>query len=692
MSEKDKVEKELLPGKVYCKQRANKNPFDPLNAEEILLAKEICQKYPKFPSSLYRFISIDLKEPEKQAVLTSKENGVNTVAREATACLLDHSNETTFEIQIDLDMGRVKTWKKVPQVQPRITADELVAVEKLVKEDKRVQQILRDHYKLHDMELIIADGWGIGNEGEPFEKNIRLVQVFFWCRMSAKDDNLYAHPIEGFVPLVDLNKMQIVEYKMYTNMVMPVPPDKYPYSAKIIGMDKLRKDIRRIEIRQPEGISFHVNGNEVSWQKWKFHIGFNTREALVLRDISYKDGDEERSILYRASLAEMVVPYGDPRAPHNRKIAFDVGEYGLGFCCNSLNLGCDCLGTIYYFDGYVNNSRGDPVKIENAICLHEEDDGMLWKHTDTRAGSVEVRRSRRLVVSCVATFVNYDYGLYWYFYQDGKIEFKVKHTGQLFTSAWDEENWGLCPFGTLVAPKINAQYHQHFYCMRLDFDIDGTENYVSEVNVAPESLQNIQKFLSPGQKYTNNALKVEQKIFQTEQEAQRRINALTNRFWKVSSSYRKNKMGYPCAYKILPGNIAYPIALENSSLVQRAQFITNTLWVTSFEENEKYPAGDYPNQSLADTGLSVWTRQNRNIKDKDIVVWYCFGITHIPQCEDWPVMPVVEAGFALHPSGFFDLNPSNDVPPTSKQENCSEIAHCQATQNGRHHNSLVNGT
>lgn len=193
-------------------------------------------------------------------------------------------------------------------------------MEKLVKEDNRVQQILRQYYNLHDMDLIIADGWGIGNEGESFEKNVRLVQVFFWCRMSPQDDNLYAHPIEGFVPLVDLNKMQIIEYKMYANMIMPVPREEYPYSAKLLGIEKLRKDIAKIEIRQPEGVSFRVNGNEVSWQKWKFHVGFNTREALILRDISYKDGEEQRSILYRASLAEMVVPYGDPRAPHNRKM------------------------------------------------------------------------------------------------------------------------------------------------------------------------------------------------------------------------------------------------------------------------------------------------------------------------------------------------------------------------------------
>ena len=62
--------------------------------------------------------------------------------------------------------------------------------------------------------------------------------------------------------------------------------------------------------------------------------------------------------MHRASLVEMAVPYGDPNAPFQRKCAFDVGDYGLGFCANSLELGCDCLGHIKYFDAVLNDSKG----------------------------------------------------------------------------------------------------------------------------------------------------------------------------------------------------------------------------------------------------------------------------------------------------------------------------------------------
>lgn len=78
------------------------------------------------------------------------------------------------------------------------------------------------------------------------------------------------------------------------------------------------------------------------------------------------------------------VPYGDPRHPANRKCALDGGDYGLGFAANSLALGCDCLGAVRYFDAALSDGRGEPVVVRNAVCLHEEDAGLLWKHVDYR--------------------------------------------------------------------------------------------------------------------------------------------------------------------------------------------------------------------------------------------------------------------------------------------------------------------
>jgi primary-amine oxidase len=94
----------------------------------------------------------------------------------------------------------------------------------------------------------------------------------------------------------------------------------------------------------------------------------------------------------------------------------------------SLELGCDCLGEIVYLDAVVPDSRGEPLIIDRAICLHEEDNAVLWKHVDSDTGA-EVRRMRRMVVSVHATVANYEYLIYWRFYQDGNIECEVRATG-----------------------------------------------------------------------------------------------------------------------------------------------------------------------------------------------------------------------------------------------------------------------
>lgn len=61
--------------------------------------------------------------------------------------------------------------------------------------------------------------------------------------------------------------------------------------------------------------------------------------------------------------------------------------------------------------------QGDPVTVSNAVCMHEEDAGLLWKHVDYRSGHSESRRSRRLVLQNVATVVNYEYQCQWMLYQ-----------------------------------------------------------------------------------------------------------------------------------------------------------------------------------------------------------------------------------------------------------------------------------
>ena len=91
----------------------------------------------------------------------------------------------------------------------------------------------------------------------------------------------------------------------------------------------------------------------------------------------------------------------------------------------------------------------------------------------------------------------------------------------------------------------------------------------------------------------------------------------------------------------------------------------NHVWVTPFDKDERYPAGEFPNQHPGGDGLPRWTKADRSIMDRELVVWYVLGHHHIVRPEDWPVMPVSRLGFALKPVGFFTRNPALDVPPST---------------------------
>ncbi len=447
--------------------------------------------------------------------------------------------------------------------------------------------------------------------------------------------------------------MEVIRVEEYGTW--PLPPEPADYAADRLAGAGFRSGIKPLTITQPEGPSFSLEGNRMQWQNWDFVIGFNAREGLVIHDVRYVDGGRARPILYRASLTEMVVPYGDPRPTQVRKNAFDVGEYGMGMCANSLRLGCDCLGYIQYLDAHLCDSRGGALTIENAICIHEEDFGILWKHTDRRMpDKPEVRRSRRLVVSSVSTVENYEYGFFWYFYQDGNIQFEVKLTGILSLGAVHE---GEKPIhGTMVAPLLYAPNHQHFFNMRLDVAVDGPRNTVQQLDVVADPIGDSNPY--------GNAFHMEATDLRTESQACAHLSLDSGRTWKFINPSEKNAQGGSVGYKFIPGDNALPFASPEAWWRKRAGFVNHHVWVTPFREDERYAAGEYPNQSRGGEGLPQWTAANRPIANDDIVFWYTFGHTHIPRAEDCPVMPATYIGFLLKPNGFFAQNISNDLPPS----------------------------
>ena len=621
------------------------HPLDPLTSEEIMEASGILKAERGFGSRV-RFETIVLKEPPKEQVSDFRPG--DPIRRNAFLVVLDNDAEATYEATVSLDEERVTDWKHIPGVQPRIMFEEFVECEAAVKADPGFRRALEKR-GIFDTALVMVDPWSAGNYGFPDEEGKRLVLTRNFLR-SSPTDNGYARPIEGLSAIVDLNRMEVLRIDDYG--VVPMPPNPGNYAAEFIG--EFRNDLKQLEITQPEGLSFKVEGHSVTWQKWHLRIGFTPREGLVIHTVGYEDQGRVRPILYRAALSDMVVPYGDPSKDHYRKNAFDAGEYGIGSLTNPLTLGCDCVGEIYYFDAHLNDGRGEAVTIPNAVCMHEEDYGILWKHTDFRTGIVEVRRSRRLVISSIATVGNYEYGFFWYFYQDGTIQMEVKLTGIVNTSAVEE---GETPkYGVLVAPQLNAHVHQHFFNFRLDMSVDGESNAVHEVNTVAEP---------PGpENPQGNAFYPEVTPLRTEQEAQRVVDPMRGRYWVVTNPFVKNGLGGPVGYKLMPGENILPFAQPSASVMKRAGFMTKHLWVTPYAPDEISATGPYPNQHPGGAGLPEYTKDDRNVENTDVVLWYTLGYHHVPRPEDWPISPVAYCGFSLKPVGFFDTNPVLDVPPT----------------------------
>jgi primary-amine oxidase len=630
---------------------STQHPLDPLTPQEVEMVVRILKSDPRIHARV-RFISINVHEPSKDVVIGFIAG--QEWNREAQVVLLDNADGAAYEATVSISGGKIVSYRHVPGVQPGITLDEFFECEQAVKADVQFHAALRKR-GITDLDLIMVDPWSAGNYGDSVEQTHRLTQAFTWIR-SFPNDNGYAHPVDGLVVLVDLNKMEVL--RIDDHAVIPVPTDLGNYTPDFAGV---RTDLKPIDITQSEGPSFSVNGREVAWQNWKFRVGFTSREGLVLHTISYRDQERDRPVIYRASLSEMVVPYGDPGITQRRKNAFDMGEYGLGMMANSLTLGCDCLGYIHYFDAVVAGGTGEAVKIENAICMHEEDYGILWKHTDWRNGMVEVRRSRRLAVSFIATVGNYEYGFFWYFYQDGTIQFEIKLTGIMSTAAIAPGE--TTKYGQLLGDGLYAPIHQHIFNVRLNMMVDGVNNSVYETNTEAEGRD--------GNPHLN-AFFAKSTLLKSELEAQRTINPFSCRTWTIVNPECLNKVGQPVGFRVSPGENTLPFAYPESSVMKRAGFALKHLWVTPFNEAERYAAGEYPNQHPGGSGLPEWTAQDRSIENTDLVVWYTINHHHVARLEDWPVMPAGYVGFSLKPVGFFNQSPALDVPPAVK----TPASHC----------------
>jgi primary-amine oxidase len=615
-------------------------PLDPLTAGEITRVTTILKDSHLVTEATYYNI-INLKEPPKEEVLAWQPG--RPFRREAFVSFYDYAKPGITEVIVDLNAGKPISTKTIPNVIGMGLEADSLAAETIVRKDAGyVAALKRRGISIDDVvhRTIFPTDLGLA----PIGHREQLVIPHL------KDNKV---DIEGLLVYIDFTAKKVLkivdEPGRFSNRV----------DLNYFNEDSIR-DTRKgpapIKITMPEGSSIQLDGHAISWMNWRLRFGIDNREGLIIYNVKIVDNGRERSVMYKGSMPEMVVPYGAPSLLQAAYNFFDAGEYRLGQgIARPMTPGADAPENAVYLPATLHREDGTPYELRNAVAVFEEYGGTLWRH-----GTVS-RRATNLAIKYYTQIENYDYGFTWRFKEDGTIDVDIELTGIVEVQGVNRTNAMDAPdkndlsyeghsFGTLVKPHVEAINHQHFFVFRLDMDVDGENNGVMEMN---------SKAVPPGTANPyGNAFYVEHTHFMTEKEAQRNINYESARCWHIMNPAVHNTLGQHTGYMLMPGTQAVPFMPPGTVVRKKAGFLDHQFWVTQYAEGEEYPAGRYPASNKLYDGLPQWTARNRPIGNNDIVVWYVAGITHIVRPEEWPVMPSHHMGFSLMPFGFFAENPT----------------------------------
>lgn len=624
--------------------QAASHPMDPLSGKEIQAAVAILQME-GHATAATRYPILSLHEPSKEDL--EKWSKGETLRREAFAMLFQ--NGKTYEARLDLTRGKVKSFKEIPGVQPPILAEEYGLAHGVVISDPQFQVALALR-NITDLNSLICMPLSAGYDGKADEEGRRLLRVT--CLQAADTSNAWSRPIENLTAVVDLNAQTVVRVVDSGPVTMATVQAEFPPA-------QTRPAPKPLEVVQAAGSDAKIQGNLITWDRWSFHVRVEQREGVVLTRAMYADGAEQRPVVHRAAIGEILVPYADVTSNWYFRTYMDAGEYGFGKSVQSLVPNIDCPANAQFIDVVLADDMGNPFQVPNGLCVYERTPHMAVRHFDIFTGQLMSLPGRELVVRFATVVGNYDYFMDWVIRQDGSMELSLGAGGVIAVKGVESDTISSpsaamdTVYGRLVDHKLAGTMHQHFFNIRLDMDVDGTMNKVVELH-RKRVPANIAK--------RKSAWIVEETVLQRESDGMRSGDHHTQ--YVVASSSRKNKLGYPTGYAVeVHGNEEVLLSPEDSAY-QRAAFVAHDMWVTPFRADELYSAGDYPNQSLPGQGLPAWTAANRDISDEDVVLWVNVGLGHVPRSEDWPVMPTEWFGSVkLSPFMFFDRNPAIDLSP-----------------------------
>lgn len=642
------------------------HPFDSVQESEIRTASRLIKEI-YTPSDNVHFVQIDRCDPPKKDMLKyldAERHGGPRPQIPRVLYVYYYTNTYTFnKALVNVTVGHVITRVQLPKgVQGPILPDDMAANEAACMEHPRVKEEI-EKLRLPKGYSVRTDPWIYATDDEYETRPLIQFYMYVAAGYGHSESNHYSLPLK-FSPVFENLAFRFVRMDYlpggFDETTTPTLPwqevPSVEYHPDLNG-ETIPRDVKPLIVTQPEGPSFSVEGSKIKWQGWEFRVVPSVREGFAVYDAWFKG----RQVFYRLSLSEMTVPYGDPRKPYHRKQAFDLGDCGFGVNANQLKLGCDCLGVIKYLDGMGINGNGEPILLGSTICLHEQDNGVLYKHLNYRTGNAVVARRREFVVQTIATVANYEYVVNLKFVTDGSIDVEVRATGILSTMPIDANV--KVPWGTIVGPNVMAAYHQHILSFRLDPAVDGHNNTVIYEDAVKMPVD--EKTNPFGTGFVTKNVPVEKAGYVEQAPFENRTVKIINE--NVINPISKTPVGYKLA---MPAKQML-MANENTFNHRRAKYATEQVWVTKYNDNQLYAAGEFTNQSKTDTGIAEWANGIDNVKNDDIVVWPTLAFTHIPRVEDFPVMPVEIHSFHLVPFNFFDRNPTLDIPLANNQFNKS---------------------
>lgn len=601
------------------------HPLSPLQPAEVRAAVTTLRSHISRGPQEVRIKLVDLFEPPKKLLVQYFDDASTAIPRKARAYYHVRGSTDLGIAVINITDGRVERNEQRDDVQGPVDWTEYDEVHKACNTHPAVLAEI-EKLKLPPGAKVLNDPWAYGTDDE--KERRRLFQCYMYIVLNDDPEaNHYSLPAP-FAPIFDAHSLELIALEKLPlgegtelhETTQPWQPRKaVEYSAKLLGEDTFRKDVQPLQVLQPNGPSFQISGRQVNWQKWSFYLGWTLREGPVLHNVTY----EGRSLFHRVSMSEMTVPYGDPRSPFHRKQAFDLGDSGFGLTSNSLSLGCDCLGHIAYFDGIRVMADGEPVEMAQVVCMHEIDQGIGWKHTNWRNGKASVVRDRQLVVQCTATVANYEYILAFILDQAANFHVEVKATG--IVSTMPVNDGVASPWGTVVAPGVLAVNHQHLFCMRVDPAIDGQKNSIVYDDCIPVCDE-------PEVDPFGCAFRVRKTVI--DKAGGYDLDLTKSRTYKIINPSKINQIsGQPVGYKLHAVPSQMMMMAPHTFNQKRGIFSSKPIWVTKYQDDQLWAAGEFTNQSREDTGLAKWVQDSDPVVDEDVVLWHTFGVTHVTRPE-----------------------------------------------------------